>query len=274
MANNTVPMSEMFKACHDVMCRELAMMHYAKITELALDHLGVPIKSISWHRQIEDVREKMLLAGQFGTFYIGQPSCLGGLKWWFENAQRRMIHPTEGIRIAGHASHGVGGAFEALMRDEEMTKKTNAPIERVRKGRARGLVLQAHVTGWFGEKWPEFYRPPDNKGLWKQSCNHDFKLAVGDKVFEIDVSGPRSNGTFGNPGGGKRVADFHLICEIVGKNVWWRSVVEGEKFTKDISPDFDGVWPERMIVWLNCERDGIDYKEIKAQLSQALLAAA
>jgi len=266
MANDTIPMPQMFTSCYEVLCEKLVPLHYAKITELALSNLGLMRKDVNWHRQIEDVREKMLLAGQYGTFYVSHPLCLGGLRWWFDDVQLRLLKPSDGIIIPGHAARGAKGAFQALMRTEYMRKKTTASLESIMEGRSRGLVLEAHVAGWFRENWPEFYRSPENEGDWQSPCNHDFKLVIDGQTFEIDVSGPRRDGQFGDPGGGKKKAALHLLCAIDDQNVYWKSIIRGTNFREAVMPDFEGICPERMIVWLNCKREGLDYEAIKAHL--------
>jgi hypothetical protein len=269
MANDTLPMSEMFSACHEVLQREMRPLRYTELTEMALGDLGLSKADVCWRRQIEDVREKMLLAGQYDSFYVGAPHCLGGLRWWFRNGQLRLLHPTPGIVIPGNATWGAAGAHEALRRDPYLKIKSSVPREKIAWARARGFVLEKHVAGWFKENWPDFYLPPENEREWRRGSNHDFKLRVDGRVFKVDVSGPRQDGQFGNPGQGKRRADFHLICEIVGRDVLWKSVFAGGDYGRVIFPDFTGIWPERMAVWLNCKRDGIDYEAIAGALEQS-----
>lgn len=277
MAIDTVKMDELFPVCRDILKKELKPIHYTDLTAKALQYLGLTENDVNWQRQIEDVREKMLLAGQYKTFYIGKPYCLAGLRWWFESDQLRLINPTTGIKIPGDASAGADGAFEALMRDPNMKIKTTAPIERIAKVRTSGLVLEKHVAYWFKKNWPVFYLPPDNERQWATPCNHDFKLKIKNNIFKVDVTGKRLNGNYGNPGEGKRAVDFHLLCEIIGPDVLWHSVYRGSDYKKIIIPEgqsFNGMWPERMIVWLNCLRDGIDYQAIKSFLKPKALEVA
>lgn len=269
MAVDTLPMTEFFTICKDVLKRELRPIHYVELTQKALGVMGLTKKDVNWQRQIEDVREKMLRLGQFESFYIGKPYCLGGLRWWFIGEQLRLFNPSSGIIIPGNASDGADGAFESLMRDPYMKAKHLSPNDpRIARGRASGLVLEKHVAHWFKRNWPELYLPPDNEGKWEQDCPHDFKLRVNGKVFNIDVSGPhQKNGQYGNPGYGKKKVDFHFLCEIIGQDVLWRSVVQGRDYTEYIFPEgetFRNIWPERIAVWLNCYKNGIDYQAIKS----------
>lgn len=291
MANDTIPLPEISRACYQVLSEKLLPMHYTDLTKLGLGKLGLTDKDVNWQRQIEDVREKMLQASYRDTFYIGQPYCLGGIRWWFETRQLRIFHPTHGVIIPGNASSGRDGAFEALMRDPYLKiKKTDQHpclncgqyqrptwYDRVAKGRANGFVIERHVADWFKLLWPEFYLPPDNQGNWRQFCQHDFKLRLDNTTYEVDVTGPRQNGTFGNPGQGKGKVTFHLVCEITGQDVLWRSVIPGNKYNHEINPDSDGSYPEKMIVWLNCRKWNVDYKGVRSALlpgNQRLTAVA
>lgn len=266
MANDVVPMPKMFKACRDVLGRMLIPLRYDELTMMALSELGLSKSTIHWQRQIEDVREKMLMAGRYGSFYIGAPHCLAGLKWWFKSSQERLIHPTPGILISSSATAGANGAFEALMRNPYLLKKTSASDERIMEARAKGMILQSHITDWFQQKYPGFYRPPDNEGRWQIPCDHDFKLCIDGQIFKFDVSGPHLNGRYGNPGNGKKATRFHLLGEIANEGVWLKTVIRGSDYGSIIFPDFEGVWPERLIVWLNCKRERLDYNVIKEQL--------
>lgn len=46
------------------------------------------------------------------------------------------------------------------------------------------------------------------------------------------------------------------------------SVVAKHEYGQEIFPERDGVSPERMLVWLNCMRDGIPYDTIKAEFTK------
>ena len=262
MANDTIPMKEMFNTCSQILDRELTPIHYKTLTEMALQELGVNPTFVNIQRQIEDVREKMLCTGRFDTVYVPSPFCLGAKKLWF--ARPLLISPDdEAVVIPGHAQHGAEGAFEALMRDGEMIQKNpHASIERVKMARAKGLVLERHVAGWFKENWAGFYRPPDNEGQWKHPCDHDFKLTIDGQIWKVDVFGPNAKGNFADPGNGKRKVDLHLACEIIGQNALWRSIFTGKEYSGKLTLA-TGISPKRMVVWLNCLRDGIDYDTIR-----------
>lgn len=269
MAYDTAPMDAVFPACVDVLKDVLTPIHYAALTEHGLSRIGLSKRDVNWKRQIEDVREKLAAAGRFDLFYTGKAlGSMVGIRWWFETTQLRLLHPTSGIIIPGNASSGANGAFEALMRDPYYLTKTNTTPERRARGRANGLVTEAHVVEWFKKTWPEFFIEPDNKNKWVQHCDHDFKLNVDGKIYKVDVSGKRLAGTFGNPGKGKKHVDFHLLCEIQGENILWRDVRSGADYQGNIFPE-GGIWPERMVVWLNCAKNNIDYAAIKNHVASS-----
>ena len=81
MANDMIPMREMFNACSQVLDRELTPIHYKTLTEMALRELGVSPTFVDIQRQIEDVREKMLCTGRFDTVYVPSPFCLGAKRF-------------------------------------------------------------------------------------------------------------------------------------------------------------------------------------------------
>lgn len=258
----TVSMPVMFRACNEVLDETLKPIHYAELTQLAVNKLGIKPSDLDWERQKEDVREKMLLSGKFNAGYTGKPQCLAFKKDWFPGSQMRLLNtPDDYVSIPGNIRSGIRGAYEALMRMPYMvTKYTTATPERRFLSGAKGLVIEAHVTDWFKKNWPRFYREPDNYEQWERPCYHDFKLDIGKRVLLVDISGEKLNGQYGNPGGGKMPVDLHLLCSVdEGANkVIWKGFVRGEKYTAGIFPSL-ATTPTRLVVWLNCLHDSIDY---------------
>lgn len=243
--------TKLFPACRDALDEARRPLHYHELTRRGLARIGVPIRDIQFSEVCEDVREKLLIAEQYDTFYTGKPLRLAALRSWFKTEQP-LLFQFDTIVIPGNASAGARGAYEGLMRYAYMLQKTT--MER----RASGLVLEQHVALWFKEHWPTFYQPPDNAGQWDKPCDHDFKLAIGNTVLKVDVSGPRYNGQFGNPGNGKHRTHLHLICEIGGQDVYWRGVVAGREYNDIVVPELARS-PLQMVVWLNCLQDSIAY---------------
>lgn len=262
----TAPMTWFFAACSRVLDEQLVPMHYRELTASALEAVGMARADVDWQRQVEDVREKFAEAGRHGAAYLGSPLCLVVKRDWF-GADQADLFPATSIYIDGNATAGLHGAFEALMRDEFMKQKTRAPKESVRLGRARGLVIQAHVAEWFAARWPLYYRAADNEGRWSEWCAHDFKLHVRGRTYLVDVSGRTVAGEYGNHGG-KTPVDLHLLCDFADDCVSWDGVVRGRDFVGNVPPT---KWtsPARMVAWLNCERAGLDYQALATQIRRA-----
>lgn len=89
--SGVVKMDVLFPACVEVLREEQRPMHYAELTRKALARLGYGWHDVPWHRQVEDVREKLLLASSRGTAYIGKPYCVGVLKEWFPGPESQIV---------------------------------------------------------------------------------------------------------------------------------------------------------------------------------------
>jgi hypothetical protein len=255
-----VSMTDLFPICVEVL-QELRMpVHYKNLTKLAIARLGVPHQKRDLEKHSEDVREKLLSTRRLGTAYIGAPYCYGVMRAWFSNEQRALNF--DEVRISGSATAGIKGAYEALMRP--MKPRSAAPLEIRNEGKARGLVIEHHVTAWFMRQWPKLVLPPTNDGQWSVWCNHDFRLRIDDKIIRVDVFGPLRDGNYGNPYN-KEPADIHLGCRVEDSDILWHSVVSGRHFMGTIIPEL-AYSPLRMIVWLNCISEGIDYHAIASRI--------
>ncbi|MCX6032041.1 MAG: hypothetical protein NT169_22435 [Chloroflexi bacterium] len=271
MAGDVVPMRGLFPACSAALDEVLTPLHYAKLTAAALRRLGygqAQRRTLNWRRQIEDVREKLLVARRFDAFYLGAPWCLAGKRSWF--AQPGWTAPTDQaivIPLAAALTEEV--AFEALMRVDHMLQKQTTSPARRRRALAHGLTIEAAVRQYFSDHWPAFYRDPANQGRWTQPCDHDFRLEVAGYNWKMDVSGARARGSYGNPGGGKRPVHWHLLCRRVGACVHWEGVLHGTDFAATIALE-NALSPRALVVWLNCQQQHLPY----AELLRAALAAA
>ncbi|GAI65950.1 unnamed protein product, partial [marine sediment metagenome] len=104
MAQDTLSMPILFRACRKVADATMAPMHYAELTRQAFLRLSTPTTSVNWKRQIEDVREKLLKAGRHGFGYIGAPHCLAYLKEWLP--RETIINPGQPIHVAATLEAG------------------------------------------------------------------------------------------------------------------------------------------------------------------------
>lgn len=263
-------MRDLFPACLKVLARELRPLHYADLTERAMKSCGIPQPRLSpWFgKNIENVREKLLLAGQHGTFYTGKPLYAGAFRSWFMSDAQLTI-TLDYVEIAGSARAGVDGAFEALMRAPHMVIHNPglANTERLNRIRSSGLVLEKHVSQWFERHYPDFYAEPANKGSWTQPCSHDFRLSVHGRTFAIDVAGPDEGGNYGRRGR-KHPTDLHFICRLQGDHCAWEGVVRGEGYKQDIDPS-SIFSPTAFLVWLNCAKHNINYEHVVPRLNVA-----
>lgn len=265
MANDVVSMINIFPACREILDNALRPIKYTDLVTQALEQLGIPLDYVNFQRQIEDVREKMLIKGMYDSFYIGKPHCYAALNSWFSNGQIDLFNWHKPIVIPGDVSSGVHGAYEAIKRSPTMKKKNPyANIDLVHWARAYGLVIEQHVADWFKTNWPDSVLRPDNYQKWNQWCDHDFKIRIDHRVFNVDVFGPKRDGSYGQPPQ-KKQTHFHLMCRAIGKDVLWEGIITGAQYrdTPDIVPEI-GRPPQHMIVRLNCEKFGIPYDVVKA----------
>ena len=267
-----VSMRDLFPACVSVLDQEKTPVHYGELTRLALKSLGIRESQTLFHKERENVREKLLQAGQRGTFYTGPPLYAGALRQWFvRDSQLSMT--LDVIEMPGSAQAGVDGAFEALMRAPYMMQKSSAVhTERLNRVRSSGLVLEQHIAQWFSRRYPSLYLDADNQGQWQRPCDHDFKLSVDGRVYKVDVAGPSDNGTF-KKSPYKKATDFHLLCYVNGDNCVFESVVRGSAYNEHVDPQ-SVFSPTAFVVWLNCKEKGIDYKAAEQALCKPAVKAA
>jgi len=262
VANDVVPMPKLFQACSKVLDDNKRPMHYRGLTLAGLQKLGRSKEGVNWTRQIEDVREKMLEAGQYGTFYLGKPYCLAAKRDWF--ITDRFFAPIgQSQRISIDPGLIETVTFEALMRQPYMQKKNPFANEGRRLAAlAKGLAIEAPVKQFFREQWPDFYLQPDNEGKWTIPCDHDFWLLVDGYRWKIDVCGPNQYEEYRNPGQGKKSVAFHLLCRRESGYIIWEAVHKGENFQGTVTLE-NAISPLVFIVFLNCYKYGVPYDELK-----------
>jgi hypothetical protein len=253
-------MGMVFDACRRVLLRDVEPLHYIELTRRALALLGHGDHMLAWKRQIEDVREKFV--GN-DIFYSGEPHYLFGYRWWFHD--RALVRPTDGVVIPASVEAGVNGSYEGLMRSPHMQVKTTAPLERVMRARARGLVIESHVRGYFAARFPGLYRPPPNEGQWTQVCGYDFGLLLDGRVARFDVSSRKRNGEYGLPAGGKALGhDYRILAEPRGDDVVMVSILgEPDLRSAAVNEEHRGTPPEHLLIRLYCAQNGIDYDELR-----------
>lgn len=268
MAGDVVSMSELFPAISMELDQALVPMHYRKLTLAGLYRLGFNAekrKKLNWSRQMEDVREKMLKAGQFGCFYLGKPYCLGAKRIWFQ-ANRINVPGEDDIVMSIPGELMASEMKDALLRSQHMVQKHATSPERLNEARANGLTIEAALREYFKSHWPAFYREAANKGQYATWCDHDFRLVVNGYDWKVDVSGQRLNGTYGNPGSGKKAVDWHLLARLDYGGVVWEGVVSGKKFG-DLVQIEETMPAKNFAVYLNCYREGLPYDQLRTEAS-------
>lgn len=256
--SNVLPMPVVFEACLRALDSIHLPLHYRVLTERALALLGVDAGDVDMTRQIEDVREKLLCARSRDTFYVPDPHCLAARQSWFASDQ--LAFNSDRVVVAGSLTASISGAAEALLRAPHMIQKNPfASEETVARARARGQILEHHISAWFSCQWPTFYRPPANHRRYTMVADHDFVLDVHGTRLRVDVVGPSSTRGW-DPPDRKPKTDLHVLCEMrEHENVClWEGVARGTDYRPGILP----VWstsPLRMIVWLNARAAGVDY---------------
>lgn len=298
--SGVVRMDALFPVCVEVLREEQRPLHYAELTRKALARLGYSWHDVPWQKQVEDVREKLLLAGSRGTAYIGRPYCVGVLREWFPDPDCQMMLNMEELALPLRAEICTEAMVDAIYRFNYMQTKTFTAkkelglfpdvaeelvgeivgeIERYRavaevlpsldnriRGAARGKLIEFHVADWFRQKWPENYGHSPNRGRWNEKCKFDFSLRFGSKIYLFDVAGPNQDGTFGHPrGGGKKTVDFHVLGGLNSNSVLVYGFVTGKRFTERIFKEFSNplIW---LVVYLNCTKLRIPYGDLLSRL--------
>jgi len=257
-------MADIFEECLLVLRERIAPIRYTTLAEEALARLHLTKDDVNWGRQKEDVREKLLLAGRFGTGYLGTPHCVAFLRSWLPPSTLSMLNSGTPITIPANLGAAEDAAFEGFMRNKHMLVKTNAPLERVMRGRARGLITERHVFRWFYAKWPDLVLQPTNEGQWDTAVDHDFRLVMDKRVFKVDVAGEHRDGSYGLTRG-KHITDLHILARIEANTVIMEGFVPGQQFIH-LQSAWESSPITTLIFYLNCVTANLPYHLFKQQV--------
>jgi hypothetical protein len=251
-----VSMSALFPACINVLNARLMPLHYKTLTQEALKTLGENPNREWLHKDIENVREKLLGKGKkYGTGYTGHPLHAGILQHWLQSTITLDV-----VRIPGSALAGQSAVIEAIYRYPHMITKNPLanPHSRI-MALSKGLVIQEHVTRWVRSQYGFAYRDPDNAGRWDKPCSHDFQLALNGHTFLVDVAGTSRNGRH-EKAKYKQATDIHVLADIDGCDCVITGITRGSNFTNHM--EWAHIFsPQGFVVWLNCCKHGINYKD-------------
>ncbi|MDZ4263818.1 MAG: hypothetical protein U1B30_15990 [Pseudomonadota bacterium] len=266
MANDVVAIEFLYPACVAELEDRLVPVNYRELTSMALARLGVSRETVNWNRQVEDVRERFADCPKHkdGAGYTGPPSFLAFLNSWIRTeAAPHLFNNDKPIVIESNFPSSEEACFEALMREPYMMTKTSTSRERRIRGLARGMLIQHHVCHYFRSRWPAFYVPPENEGKWTMPCDHDFKLIIGVKLRKIDVMGEHLDGRFGLSAW-KRPVWIHILARLYENQLVLEGFKPGPQFSdKDQFDWWDSDSIRPLIVYLNCQKAGIDYTELR-----------
>ena len=120
------------------------------------------------------------------------------------------------------------------------------------------MVIEKHVSDWFRSNYPLFYIPPENERQWTKPCSYDFMIKAGNARLKVDVSGLNADGAYGNKN--KKSTDIHLLCRLVDSSIIWEGIAKGKEFSSTTYPE-EATSPMRMVVWLNCIANNINYEQ-------------
>ena len=122
-----------------------------------------------------------------------------------------------------------------------------ADNEKRKSGQLRGLVIEHHLRAYITERMPDRVVPPDNEGKWEQFCNHDFKIKTAAGYLLVDVSGPKSNLTFGAYSQKPTGCHYHILARPISMPNWQQvdfskgieviGVVDAQHYLVQINPD-------------------------------------
>lgn len=263
MANDTISQTVLFPVCRTILFEEVRPMHYRELTDKALSRLSVDKADLNIHRQIEDVREQ--LPKHDGIAYVGNPYCVMYLKVFV--SPPTLLNNITPLVIAANINDSIRACYEAILRSSSMVNKFNIPIETRAKKRARGLVTEHHIVGWFKTHWAELVLDPDNIGLWDKPCSHDFKLKLPTGITMVDVAGEDYRHEFGlTPG--KKPTDIHICAKITDTDdcIVVYGYVGGRQFSNGVLAE-ETQPIQKMIFYLNCLKYGYDYSLFKLPIS-------
>jgi hypothetical protein len=258
-----VPMGSLFRACESILWDRFMPVHYGDLTRLAIGELGVEVTKKEFVRCKEDVREKMLEARRYGTFYVPSPHFFGAIRDWFKTDDVPLLNVEPYlIKIPSDATWSIEASTEILMRRRYMLDKIPSadPLRRER-GASSGIHIEKHISYYFRDHWAEQWFPPDNENKYYLPCPHDFKLFIDGVMYQVDVMGPHANGKFSV--GDKKVVDFHLIGEVAGPSYYFQGFLQGGDVPSGYFSPTVVKPPSRLIVLLNCAKHGIDHDVLR-----------
>lgn len=97
---------------------------------------------------------------------------------------------------------------EAHMRVPNMENKWHRSEEQRVKVAFEGLCVEQVCKAYFQQRWPTYVEEPENFGLYKQWCDHDFKLWIAGSWRKFDVTTVRQTSP------GKPKCEAHIYAQM------------------------------------------------------------
>lgn len=257
------PEGKLKKNCYQILNENLVPIHYAALTKRAFEQLGLEPILYDWEKQVERVRER--LPGYKNVKYTGAPLCLMFIEHWFFGPQFPLFNP-DTITIPIDPESTACGMYETEQRFPYLKRKGGrATRVQLFETAQKGFVLENNVVDWFKSKWPGIIFDADNKGLWAEWCDHDFKIHVpfSRTVYKMDVQGPNYKDEYNAPPR-KPKADYHIQCRFEDDAILIESICTGDQLKEsDKIIPVQNISPLRLVVWLNCLSNRIDYTTLR-----------
>lgn len=237
-------------------------IYYIELAGMVLTHLEWNFDADLKRAVAEDLREKILEAGQQGLGYSGKPHYLAWFKRWLPAG--RTLFSDSKIPIPITRDAALMAAIEGMLRFEHILNKKADGKEAHAARIANGFIIEKTVSNWFRLNWPGAWQPPQNERRWAEWCDHDFRLslAASSRVLKVDVAGPGADGLVGVRYGGKPRAELHIIAEGHHLGVAVIGYETGETFADALRRPIQGLSPEIICVLLNAETRGIPFFKI------------
>jgi hypothetical protein len=248
-------------------------MHYAALTHEALILLGWHGETCDKKRAAEDIREKILAAGQDGMAYLGtylgKRYCVGYMVDWFDN-QPYLINPEvdQGVVVPLTEEIGERAIREAHNRLPYIKNKDGSPPAEHFNRIVRGFIVEFAVRYWFRKQYPSLYTAPANWNNPRKWCNHDFRIkSPRGTIIQMDVAGPHRDGLYGATSTGKPIANIHVLACRRDGYVHIMGFKKGADFQKGAFAAECAQPISRLLVYLNMLREsectGYDYADFK-----------
>jgi len=175
------------------------------------------------------------------------------LRRWFDPVLPGLVtfDDMEPLGLSGYCVRSA--QIEALRRLDYMVVR-NPQADSVSRQVAalNGFTVEKHVKEHFRSRWPDYYRPASNEGVYRRAAPDDFSLWIGGQWITIDVASSKRKypPEWTLQPGKLRGASIRIFAYYNEHYVWMQGFTKGDNAQ---------LYPiERMIVRLNIQKMGIE----------------